>query len=332
MNWNRGYTATYYGHIVDANSWRDTERFELTGGKISRTATDLRESADFDCKVKFSESWVRVYMVTEQGDSSERNPLFTGLATVPDTKWRGKVSSRRIQCYSVLKPAKDIYLQRGWYVPAGMNAGLIIRNLLQVTPAPFQIIGNPPNMLRSIVADDDETHLSMIDKILVSIGWRLRILGDGTIQMMEKATTPSARFNAIDYDIIEPEINVSDDWFDCPNVFRAIDDDMSAVARDDLPSSPLSTVNRGREIWAQDTSVTLGDHESIGEYAYRRLKEEQEHAFTVSYNRRYVPTVLVGDMVNLLYPQQEVAGDFKVLSQNVDLGFNADTAEEVCKV
>ena len=117
------------------------------------------------------------------------------------------------------------------------------------------------------------------------------------------------------------------DWFNCPNVFRASSDDMISIARDDDPSSALSTVSRGREIWMGDDDVDLSDDETIAEYAVRRLKEEQQVAETAKYTRRYIPEVNVGDLVKLNYDQ--LKGTYTVTSQTIQLTYAATTDEEV---
>ena len=49
MNWAKGFEATYYMTLVDRNTWKDTERIEITGGSVSRSDSNLIESADIDC-------------------------------------------------------------------------------------------------------------------------------------------------------------------------------------------------------------------------------------------------------------------------------------------
>ena len=93
----------------------------------------------------------------------------------------------------------------------------------------------------------------------------------------------------------------------------------------------LSIPNRGREIWKEDNSASLGDAESIADYALRRLREEQQRYITVSYDRRYVPNVMVSDLITLNYPAQGVVGMYKIQSQTIDLSYGARTSEDVVK-
>lgn len=332
MNWNDGYEGSYHGTIVDVPSWSDLGRIEIIDGSLTQTVTGLRQSADATIDRRFDEEvWLRFYLTARQGRNVERVPLFTGLATSPSRELDGRRENFSAECYSVLKPCDDIYLQRGWYVASGVSCETVLRELLGPTPAPkeFDLTTPVPALENAIVAEEDETCLTMCDKILAAIGWRLRITGYGTIKIAPKTTSEVASFSANGDDIIEPEITIARDWFSAPNVFRAISDDLVAVARDDTSDSPLSVSSRGREVWMQETNVDLGENESIADYAIRRLKEEQAVLRTVSYKRRYIPDVQVGDVVALHYPAQDLDGKFMITSQSTSFGFNCETSEEV---
>ncbi len=333
MDWNKGYSSAWYGYVIDPTSWRETTRLNITGGSIAREIEGLRESADIDC-VGYGngpERWIRIYLDAKQGGTSEHIPVFTGLACSPARSIDGNYETNTLQCYSVLKPAQDILLPRGYYIPAWTNGAEMVRELLTVTPAPVFIEGNAPSLTMSIIAEDGETHLSLAEKVLTAIGWRLRISGDGNITICQETENESGSFDALQNDSIEPVLQIESDWYECPNVFRAIQDELTAVARDDSPESPLSTVNRGREVWAEESSCDFNSGESIAEYASRRLRELQAISVTASYDRRFDPNILAGDLVRLKYPRQGLDGLYTVTSQRIEIGFGARTTEEVRK-
>lgn len=333
MNWAKGFSASYRMTIVDPTTWRDTEVIQIKDGSIKKTESSLMESADVTC-VKYrknAERWVRIWLDAKQGESAEHIPLFTGLAVSPDRDINGLTETNAVQCYSVLKPAEDVLLERGWYAPAGFKGSAVVRQLLDVCPAPITEEDFSPSLQTAIIAEDGESRLSMAHKVLKAINWRLKIRGDGTIEICPKSADPVAFFDSIEMDIIEPQIKASNDWYGCPNVFRAIKDDLIGIARDDDENSPLSTVNRGREIWKEELNCNLGDNETVAEYAYRRLKEEQQKELSVSYSRRYVPEVVPTDMINLHLPAQEIDGNFYITSQTIEIGYGARVSEEVVK-
>lgn len=331
MDWRYGYSAIYYATYVDPVSWRDIERLEIIEGSINRENSSLMESADIKCRIydTSQERWMRIYLEAKQNGSGERVALFTGLATSPGVDINGTIKEYPLQLYSVLKPAEDILLERGWYAPTGIAGSRLVKQLLSVCPCPIIEKDRSPSLSQNIIAEDGETNLTMAEKILAAIGWRLRISGDGTVTICPKARDISQTFSVLINDSIEPKMELKQDWFSCPNVFRAVNDTESGVARDDNPKSPLSTVTRGREVWAEETSCDFNVGETIGEYASRRLKEEQSYYMTVSYDRRYDPDVLIGDQIRLHYPEQGIDGIFRVTSQSIELGYGARTSEEV---
>lgn len=331
MEFAKGYTSSYYGCFIDTTAWADVERFEIKGGSITREREELRESASFDCLSypKNTERYIRLYLDATQAGETVHLPLFTGLATSPQDNVKGAWTENNVQCYSVLKPAQDVLLPRGWYAPVEIEGGVLIKQLFADLPAPVIVAENSPSLQEAIIAEDGESRLSMADKILDAINWRLRLTGDGTIVVLPKSAEPVVRFSANDNDVVEPEIDISRDWYSAPNVFRAVNNDLSAVAKDDSATSYLSIENRGREIWKEETNCALSAGESIADYALRRLKEEQKIQTSVSYNRRFLPDVLPSDLLTLHYPEIGLQGTYQITSQTIDLTYGGRTQEEV---
>lgn len=330
MNWANGYIAEYYATKIDPATWRDLERIEITGGTVKREAEGLRDSAQIYCD-KYPqgiENWIRIYLDVKQGGSNEHVALFTGLATSPSKDMNGVIETSAVECYSVLKPASDIYLLRGWYAPAGVQGGKVIKDLLSDLPAPIEVADNSPALSSSIIAEDAETKLSMVEKVLTAINWRLRLTGDGRLHVEPKPLEAIATFDPLEYDVLETEIHVAADWFSAPNVYMAIDNDITAIARDDSVKSELSTVNRGREVWAQGTA-NLADNQTIEQYAKEMLKQAQTVKQSATYNRRFMPDILPSDIVRMRYPKQGVDGLYTVKSQSITLSYNATTNEEI---
>ena len=339
MDWSRGYSASYYLSVVDPDTWLDNgERIEIISGSIRRTISDLLESASIKTTDYFinREEWVRVYMTakqSKQSNGSDRVALFTGLASAPSRDFNGRLETNTLSCYSVLAPADDVLLPRGWYAPYDADAVLLVKDLLKTTKAPVDIDEtDPPYLKQAIIAEGGETHLTMVNKILQSINWRIKIGGDGVIHIAPPAESESLVIDTLNYDIAEPSITVERDWHDCPNVFRAVMNGSFAIARDEDEDSPYSIQNRGREIWVEEQNQVLNDKETLSEYAERRLKELQQVETIVTYDRRYVPEVLPTDVVRLNFAAQGVTGTFLITSQTVDLGGSPKTSEEVRRV
>ena len=264
------------------------------------------------------EQWVRLWLDARQdGSDASHIPLFTGLATSPAVSINGIIRQNSLECYSVLKPADDVPLPRGYFVASGNDVPFLVKiELLRDTPAPIVIDGEAPLLAKTIFAENGESKLSLAVKLLTAINWRFRIDGDGTIHICPKDNTIVASFDALDNDVVEPQINVEQDWYRCPNVFQAIIDGVAYTARDDNPNSVLSTISRGREIWVTEENPTLNSGETATQYVNRRLREEQTAIMKASYNRRFYPSITIGDCISLNFPAQKVVGVFRIASNN----------------
>lgn len=338
MDWRRGFTAEYYATYVDSSTWRDGDRFEIIEGTVKRENSNLLNSADVKCK-NFdgtSEKLIRIWLDTRQdGEDAGHIPLFTGYTSSPDRDINGVVEYRTLQCYSVLLPASDILLPRGWYAPLGIDGTIMIESLLKCTKAPIDISpaeDENRSLKQAIIAEDNETNLSMVNKILTAMNWRMRIDGYGRIYIEPYILDPIAEFSAVDNDVIETSVSVTYDWFSCPNVLRAVMDNEVATARDEDSDTPMSINNRGREVWYEETDVVLNDHETLQEYANRRLKELQSVSTQISYTRRFHPDIYPLDAISINYPRQNLVGNYYVTSQSITLGFGAKTSEEVLAI
>lgn len=333
MDWSKGYASTYILTKVDPTTWRDVEQLRMVSGSIDRDYSSfLMESAVVDMTETLGEGehWVRINLKAVQNGSEEYIPLFTGLAAIPTRNLDGSRVSYSVECHSVLKPSSDILLERGWYAQKGFDAAYIVKQLLSVNPCPISIIGDSPELKKRIVAEEGETNLSMAHKILDAIDWRLRITGDGHVDILPEADDAVKSFNPLDYDIIETtSIKDTFDWYSCPNVLRVIADGLSTVAKDENPNSKLSTVSRGREIWAEEKAGKLKIDETLAQYAIRRLKRLQETARTISYKRRFDPYICVGDIVKLDYTEHDLEGAFVSMSQSIQLGYSPRVSESV---
>ena len=328
MEWSKGYSATYYAARVDPVTWRDVERFEIVGGTVKRDSDALRESADIKCighQIEV-EQWIRVYLDARQSGDASHVALFTGIASTPDLDRQMSRPETDLACYSVLKPVDDVLLPRGWYASAGRTGGDVLKELFSATPAPVIIADGSPRLTESIIAEDGETRLTMVDRVLEAIDWRLRINGDGTIEAGPKPMEASVTFDPIENDVLEPDVQITADWYACPNVFMAVADDLTGIARDES-DGPLSINGRGREVWAYESSADLADNENIGQYAMRKLKELQQVAKQISYARRYYPDVVPGDLIRLHYA--DIEGLYTVQGQSIELSYNARTSEDV---
>jgi hypothetical protein len=218
-------------------------------------------------------------------------------------------------------------LPRGWFAPKDGSGAAIIADLLGISGAEVETFEGGGTLTGAIVAESGETYLSMAHKVADAIGWQIRIDGRGKIHVEPFPDAVAVRFNN-DNDVIQPSIKDTRDWYSCPNVLRVTYESYAAIARDDDPESPLSTVSRGREIWAEE-AAQLSSSAPLAAYAQQRLKELQRPAREITYTRRFMPDLRPGDIVGINYPKAMIDGEFRIKSQTIELGYGCDTEETV---
>jgi hypothetical protein len=125
------------------------------------------------------------------------------------------------------------------------------------------------------------------------------------------------------------------DLYGIPNVVEVIysfgGDYKIAVAKNEDPNSPVSTVNRGRDITYRDTQPSLAGYvtqDQIQTYAERLLRALSAIEYTVSYTHGYCP-VRLGDCVRLNYEKAGIKNvKAKVISQNIKCGLPCQVSEK----
>lgn len=336
IDWSKGIVARYYATVVNPVTWNDVTELEITDGSIRYSDVGERATADISCR-NFdynNEYWIRLYMTATQDGDSERIPLFTGIASVPNITYKGRKEENKLQCYSALSLADKVYLPLGWYLDYGVNGAAAVKDILSdAVPAPIVIDDfidedDIPIITQRIVAEENETKLTMADKILDAIGWRMLLDGNGMVHISPYASDPVALFDYRFNDIFEMDVSISNNWYDIPNVYRAIGEGISAVAKDEDPNSRFSIQNRGREIWASESGVILANNEKISDYAAYKLKEAQKIYKTLDYTRRFDPNVRVSDLVTINYLEQGISGIFEVRSQTLTIGYGGQVSEQ----
>lgn len=331
IDWLSGYTAEYYMTIVDAATWRDTERIEIVSGNISRDTNGLRESATLTIteKPEDLENIVRIYLDAYQNGSAVHCPVFTGYLSTPQVSYHGIVTAYGAECYSVLKALDDVILERGWYADKNRRVSDIIATLTAPLAGPVDIAQADTRLKDYIVSEDGISMLTMLDRVLNASGWRLTINGSGEVTIGPDASEPEFIFDSVDTDCIEPDIQKENDLYSAPNVMMIAADGVTAIAMDMDEDSDISVPGRGREIWKCETNATVPTTESIEQYATRRLKEAQNVASQFTYSRRYIPDIVPGDIVEMNYPAQDMVGKYTIITQDIELSKSARTSEVI---
>lgn len=331
-DWTKPMQQTYEYYIVDPATWRDTERLMNVkmGATISRDAdADTLGSASFDLSESIGECYIRTYLVTIQNGIRERFPLGTHMVQTPSEEFDGKAKSVSVDAYTSLIELKENPPPLGFSIRKGEP---IMDNVCSLTKsharAPVIECTDNKKLEVDFVSNTDDNWLTFLKDLSSNAKYEYELddLGQICFRPVQEVTAlqPVVIFDDSNSSILLPSITISRDLYGIPNVVEILYSGnnltyQTRVVNND-PNSPISTVNRGREIIRRVTNPSLTGNPTkaqIDEYARQLLKTLSTLEYTVSYSHGYYP-VRVGDCVLLNYERAGILNQkAKIISQSI---------------
>lgn len=331
-DWLKSMQQTFEYYTVDPNTWRDVKR--LDNVKSCSITYDLDAetlgSATIDVTDMTGECYVRVYLVVIQNGVEEKRPLGTFLVQTPSSAFDGKTRSVSMDAYTPLLELKENPPPLGYSLLKGED---IMSSAYRLTRervrAPVVKTDCSTTLYNDFVANTDDTWLTFISDLIANAKYEFTLDEMGRVLFSPKQDIASLQpvwtYNDDNSSILRPDISMEHDLYGIPNVVEVIysngkDYYHARVVNDDA-NSPVSTVNRGREILHRVTNPeSLGDptENQIEEYARRLLRELSSIEYTITYSHAYCP-VRIGDCVRINYSRANFKNiKAKVISQNID--------------
>ena len=331
VDWTRSMAQTFEFYKVDVNTWRDTDLVRtISSCDITRDESNLTlQHATFNCSDYLDEGYLRVYLKVLQDNLVSRFPLGTFLVQTPSLSFDGKKHVINIDAYSPLIELKDDYPPLGYALLKDTN---IMDSAYRICKDNSRaIINNTPSdktLFSDFVANTNDSWLSFVKDLIPQANYSLALDENGTVLFNPITDISSLQpvwiFSDNNSSILHPSIKDNRDLFGVPNVIEVIYSSdgtklYSTVVNDD-PSSPISTVNRGRRVTHRDTKPSIvgkPTQEYLDEYAKKRLRELSSLEHRITFSHGYCP-VRVGDCVMLDYKRSGIRNvKGKVVSQNI---------------
>lgn len=332
-DWLSAMEQTYEYYIVDPGTWRDIKRLDnVKKCTINRDSeVDTLGSATIDVADSVGEGYIRAYLITIQNGVKEKHPLGTFIVQTPSSTYSGKMREVSMDAYTPLLELKENPPPIGYYVPKGENimrtAYLLTRENVR---APVIEAYSDKNFSNNFAAElDGETWLTYVRDMMLDAKYSFGLDEMGRILFLPKQDTASLQpvwtYNDDDNSILYHDITMKHDLYKVPNVVEVSysTGGKSFYARvvNDDPNSPISTVNRGREICYRDTNPSVGgampSQLQIEEYAEQLLRDMSVMEYTVTYTHGYCP-VRLGDCVRINYSKAGLSNiKAKVISQSI---------------
>lgn len=331
-DWMSSMQQTFEYYVVDPGTWKDAELLNnVKTCTINRDiAAETLGSATIDVTNSVGECYIRVYLVTIQNGIKEKHPIGTFLVQTPSSSFNGKIRDVSMDAYTPLLELKEKMPPIGYSMLKNdkimEKAYLLTREYVR---APVVKPECDTTLYYDFVSNPDDTWLTFIADLVANAKYRFMLDELGRILFSPDQDTASLQpvwtYTDDNSSILYPDITIDHDLYGIPNVVEVVysngsDNYYSRVVNDD-PNSPVSTVNRGREIIHRVTDPDLtGDPTSnqIEEYANKLLRELSSIEYTISYKHGYCP-VRLGDCVRLNYSRAGLTDiKAKVISQSIE--------------
>lgn len=330
-DWLASMQQSFEYYVVDPMTWRDSKQLNnVTSSSITRDlGVETLGSASLEVTDSLGECYIRIYLITIQNGVKEKHPLGTYLVQTPSSSYNGKFRKVTMDAYTPLIELKENQPPLGYSLSKDdniMNAAY--RLTRERARAPVYETKRSDTLFTDFVAEPSETWLAFIAALMANAKYRFDLDELGRILFAPVQDTASLQpvwtYDDNNSSILYPELSMDHDLYGVPNVVEVIysngrDSYYARVVNDDV-NSPISTVNRGREIVHRVSNPdVLGDptQNQIEEYANRLLREMSTLEYTISYSHGYCP-VRVGDCVRLNYSKAGLTNvKAKVVSQTI---------------
>lgn len=331
-NWTETMQQTFEYYVVDPGTWKDVRPINnVIDSKISRdNETETLGSLTMNIGEPLGECYVRIYLVTIQNGVKEKHPLGTFIIQTPSYGFDGKVKTVTMDAYTPLLELKENQPPLGYSILEGENVMDIAYRLVRDNVrAPVVKVEDDETLYYDFVANTEDTWISFVYDLVANAKYTLGLDELGRVLFLPKQDAASLQpvwtYDDGNSSILMPKVDVQQDLYGIPNVVEVIyskgNDNFYAKVVNDNADSPISTVNRGREIVYREVNPTaMGNptKEQIEAYAEQLLKNLSALEYRITYTHGYCP-VRIGDCVMLNYEKAGLKNvKAKVVSQSIE--------------
>lgn len=332
IDWTKSMQQTFEYYIVDPGSWKDMRR--LDNVKKSTIVRDLEAdtlgNATIDVTETIEECYIRIYLIAIQNGNKEKISLGTYLVQTPSSSFNGKVESVTLDAYTPLIELKESPPPLGYSVLKNTN---IMERVYMLTRervrAPVVKATSNETLAFDFVANTNDKWFEFLRDLVGNAKFNFDLDEMGRVLFAPVQTLGSLQpvweYNDDNSSILLPEATIDHDLYGVPNVVEVIYSNgpsyYYAKAVNDDYSSPVSTVNRGREIVHRVVDPEFTNYptkDQIDEYAEQLLRNLSTLEYTITYSHAYCPA-RVGDCVRLNYTRAGLKDiNAKVIRQSIE--------------
>lgn len=332
IDWTKSMRQTFEFYIVDPFTWKDISKIDnVKSATITRDeSNETLGSATFEIEDReLGECYIRTYLVVNQNGVEDKIPLGTHLVQTPSIKFDGKSKSISLDAYSPLIELKECPPPIGYSILKDQPILSIASNLARENMrAPVIGAKNTDKLYMDFVSNLNDTWLTFIRDLVGNAKHKISMDELGRLIFEPKQDISSLQpvwfFNDDNSSILLPSLTNSRDLYKIPNVVEVIHSSSSEILYSRIenndPNSPISIVNRGREVIYRDSNPSLQGkptQEYLDNYATQLLRDLSCLEHKITYSHGYCPA-RIGDCVMLNYERAGLKNTkAKITSQNI---------------
>ena len=331
IDWTQSMKQSFEFYVVDPLTWKDTILLDhIKTCSINRDEeVETLGSATIDSTKLLDECYIRAYLVVIQNGVTEKVALGTFLVQTPSTSFDGKNHDISMDAYTPLIELKEGLPPLGYAVLKDTNIMEVAYNICREhMRAPVVKTSSSQTLYSDFIANINDTWTTFVNDLVSNAKFKLDLDEMGRVLFAPIQDVASLQhrwvFNDDNSSILYPDITDQRDLYGIPNVVEVVysTDSGSLFSRvvNNDSNSPISTINRGREIVYRDTSPNLAGEptqEMLDEYATQLLRNLSCLEHKITYTHGYCP-IRVGDCVMLNYEKAGIRNiKAKVISQNI---------------
>ena len=244
--------------------------------------------------------------------NGEEYPVGMFIGTTPKRMTIGGKRILQLEAYSVLYLAQRATAEPGYTIPAGTNYIGAAQEILMLSGImPYEAEGIEKYTLYDKADWQNGTkNLNIVNDLMAEINYRDAYPDlHGVVHLKRYRRTTAdditITYRKGEYSIIAGDPQVTTDYFDKANVFRAVcsspdfPEPLVAEVVNDDPNSPYSTANLGVRIMEIKEVESVPDYETLQEIAADMLYQSKQTTEAIEYKTALNPVHSVYDVVAL---------------------------------
>lgn len=302
MDWSKPYNASFRYMQVSRKTWDEIGRIKRVhpGARITwnlNTQVKVSGSLSLDNPDTIGDDLVRIYADVTQGAKTESICLATLYMSSSKEEF-DMLKSVSMELYSPLLDLKQDMLRAPLVIPEGQNAIAYVSQLCMDRNLEVIAEDSDAKLARAWSFDAGKPIIEIINDLLDYAGFSsvgVDAWGRITLFRYRDPVNQKPVYTFVDNaaSIIRQKMTREFDWYNTPNVVVCMvsDQDKSIIAEavDDSPSSPYSTVSRGRRIVRTETISDIKDAEKLKAKAQELLTSSQRLTQSLEFEHGWTP-------------------------------------------